>query len=103
MDRYVSPPIDLPPGAAAGELSRADLVFYGVSHRGNSYRALVFLDAPGAEPEISPTRSDGLAGVFMNARWVASTLDMPQRNRQTLARLRELKGELRKALPSGSR
>jgi hypothetical protein len=64
MDRFVSPPIDLSPAALSGEFSRADLVFYGISHRDSSFRALVFLDEPGAKPDTSPTRTEGLAGTF---------------------------------------
>jgi hypothetical protein len=40
----------------------------------------------------------GLAGVFMSGRWVTNTLDTPQRNRETIAHLRELKRELRKEI-----
>jgi cytochrome c553 len=37
-----------------------------------------------------------LAGVFMSARWVANTLDMPDRNRETIGRLRAIKRDLRR-------
>lgn len=36
-----------------------------------------------------------LAGVFMSARWVTNTLDTPARNQETIARLRQLKKQLR--------
>lgn len=62
MDHFVSPPIDLTPSQAAAKFSRADLVFYGVDARGASFTARVFVDSPGAERDISPTRDDGYAG-----------------------------------------
>ena len=36
-----------------------------------------------------------LAGVFMSGRWVTNTLDTPERNRDTITRLRQLKREMR--------
>jgi hypothetical protein len=39
-----------------------------------------------------------LAGVFMSSRWVANTLDTPERNAATLARLRTLKRDVRREL-----
>lgn len=64
MDRFVSNPIDLPAAVKAGEFTRVDLIFYGVDARRDSFRALVFLDEPGSAPEVSPERTDGLAGTF---------------------------------------
>lgn len=61
MDRFVSEPIELP----ASAFDRADLVFYGVEHRGDSYTARVFLDRPEAAPEVAPDRSAGYAGMFV--------------------------------------
>ena len=54
-----------------------------------------------AATTTSSTRSPSsdyyaLAGVFMSARWVANTLDTPDRNRDTIARLRALKRDLRR-------
>src|SRR4051794_26821091 len=64
MDHYVSPAVDVPSAVRDATFSRADLLFYGVSHRGNSYRALVFLDSPTEPPQLSPTRQAGFAGSF---------------------------------------
>jgi hypothetical protein len=64
MDRFISTALELPEAAARGEFSRADLIFYGVSHRGNSFRAKVFLDEPGEDPDTSPEREEGLTGTF---------------------------------------
>jgi tyrosinase len=64
MDHFVSAAIDLPPAAAGNSFRRADLVFYGVEHRGNSFTARVFLDSAGGDPDRSPDRTDGYAGMF---------------------------------------
>jgi hypothetical protein len=45
VDRYVSPPIELPDREVA--FSRADLVFYGIDHSGSSFEAKISL---GDEP-----------------------------------------------------
>jgi hypothetical protein len=39
-----------------------------------------------------------LAGLFMSPRWVANTLDTPDRNRETIGQLRQLKAKLRAAI-----
>jgi hypothetical protein len=41
VDRYVSPPLELPPPEV--EFKRADLVFYGVDHSGSSFEAQISL------------------------------------------------------------
>lgn len=64
MEHFHSGAIDLVPRIAAGEYRRADLVFYGVEHRWDSYTARVFIDRPGGEPDRSPDRTDGYAGLF---------------------------------------
>ena len=65
-DHYRSDVIELPPSAAAGSYVRADLNFYGVDHRGNSYTARIFLDDPDvAQPDLSPDRRQGYAGRFV--------------------------------------
>jgi tyrosinase len=64
MDHFVSGAIELPAIAVGNGFSRADLVFYGVEHRGDSYTARVFLDDAGSEPDRSVDRSDGYAGMF---------------------------------------
>jgi hypothetical protein len=45
VDRYVSPPLELP--APEVDFKRADLVFYGVDHSGSSFEAQISL---GDEP-----------------------------------------------------
>jgi hypothetical protein len=65
MDRFHAGDVQLAPGAAAGRFSRADLVFYGVEHRGPSFEALVFIDAPDAGPETPRDPADGFAGSFV--------------------------------------
>ena len=45
VDRYVSPPLELP--APEVDFKRADLVFYGVDHSGSSFEATITL---GDEP-----------------------------------------------------
>ncbi|MEQ9410669.1 MAG: PSD1 and planctomycete cytochrome C domain-containing protein [Fuerstiella sp.] len=47
---------------------------------------------------ISQQEYYALAGVFMSARWIASTVDLPNRQADTLTRLRRLKAELRHAV-----
>ncbi|MEY2443175.1 MAG: hypothetical protein QOJ46_2601 [bacterium] len=64
MDHFVSGAIELPSTAAGDSFRRADLVFYGVEHRGDSYTARVFLDATDGDPDRSPDRTDGYAGMF---------------------------------------
>jgi hypothetical protein len=64
MDRFVSQPIALSPGQAAGSFKRADVIFYGVDASGASFTARVFLDRPGSEPDFSPAREAGYAGFF---------------------------------------
>jgi hypothetical protein len=43
LDRYVAPPLELP---ADDGFDRADLIFVGVDHSGQSFEARLFLDAP---------------------------------------------------------
>jgi hypothetical protein len=42
MRRFASKPLDMP--ADREEITRADLIFYGVDHSGPSYEARIFLD-----------------------------------------------------------
>lgn len=62
VDRFVSPPIDLPEDAA--DMYRADLVFYDVDHSGPSYEARVFVDNPEADEETPRDGDHGYAGYF---------------------------------------
>lgn len=45
VDRFTSPPIELP--TAEGSFERADLIFYGLDHSGSSYEGQVFFDPRG--------------------------------------------------------
>jgi hypothetical protein len=63
MARFTSSPLDLPP-AKEREFVRADLIFYGVGHRGESYEALVFVDQPDADPTTPRALDAGYAGSF---------------------------------------
>jgi len=59
-----SAPLELPELENADELSRADLVFYGVEHSGPSYEARVFLNNPQADAETERVLDRGYAGSF---------------------------------------
>jgi hypothetical protein len=63
MDIYTSSPLDLPP-IAEREISRADVIFYGVTHRGESYEARVFVDCPDANIKTPRDPAVGYAGSF---------------------------------------
>lgn len=56
-------PLDLPPQDER-DFVRADLIFYGVSHRGESYQARVFVDRPDATVATPPDLDAGYAGSF---------------------------------------
>src|SRR3954453_376106 len=50
VDRYVSPPIELPDPEVP--FVRADLVFYGIDHSGDSFEAQIFFsDRAGSGPD----------------------------------------------------
>lgn len=63
MRRFRSKPLDLP--AEREDISRADLVFYGVDHSGPSYEARIFLDNPRANGETPRDVERGYAGSFV--------------------------------------
>jgi hypothetical protein len=56
--------LELPAPDALDELTRADLVFYGVDHSGPSYEGRVFLGNPGAGPDTPRDAEHGYAGAF---------------------------------------
>jgi tyrosinase len=62
MRRFRTQPLDLP--ADREEISRADLVFYGVDHSGPSYEARIFLDTARANAETPRDIEKGYAGSF---------------------------------------
>jgi hypothetical protein len=57
-------PLELPELEDVGELSRADLVFYGVDHAGPSYEARVFINNPNADADTERVAEQGYAGAF---------------------------------------
>jgi hypothetical protein len=65
MDRFHADNVRLSPGAAAGAFTRADLVFYGVEHRGPSFEARVFLNAAEATLDTPLDPAEGYAGFFV--------------------------------------
>jgi hypothetical protein len=64
MDRFSSN-LALSPSTARGEFTSADVVFYGVEHRGPSFEALVFVDAPEADVGTPLELEHGFAGSFV--------------------------------------
>jgi hypothetical protein len=59
---FTSKPLELPDDRE--EISRADIVFYGVDHSGLSYEARVFLDNPRADADTPRSLDDGYAGSY---------------------------------------
>ena len=57
-------PLELPTFADREDITRADLVFYGVDHSGPSYVAHVFLDQPRATEDTPRDVEHGYAGSF---------------------------------------
>jgi hypothetical protein len=64
MNSVTSAPLELPEIADAHEISRADLVFYGVDHSGPSYEGRVFLNNATADVDTERTLERGYAGSF---------------------------------------
>lgn len=62
MRQFTSPPIPNP--GRSGSFARADLIFYGVEHRGPSFEARIFFDFDGTPDENTPRESDSFAGSF---------------------------------------
>jgi hypothetical protein len=58
---FSSKPVEVP---EVEDMSRADLIFYGVDHSGPSYEARVFIDNPSAGPETPVEPEHGYAGSF---------------------------------------
>ena len=52
VERFTSKPIELPP--PGHEFDRADLIFYGIDHSGDSFAARVFLDPRGVGGSPGP-------------------------------------------------
>ena len=64
MTTITSEPLELPELEDVDELSRADLVFYGVDHSGPSYEARVFLNNPKADADTERLPEHGYAGAY---------------------------------------
>jgi hypothetical protein len=64
MTTITSDPLELPALEDVQELSRADLVFYGVDHFGPSYEARVFVNNPKADAATERAVEHGYAGSF---------------------------------------
>lgn len=64
MHTYTSDPFDLPALDAGERLSRADLVVYGVEHRGPSYEVRAFFDNAEADHLTPLELHAGYAGCF---------------------------------------
>jgi hypothetical protein len=62
VKRFRSKPLDVP--ADREDITRADLVFYGVDHSGPSYEARIFLDNARADADTPRDVERGYAGSF---------------------------------------
>jgi tyrosinase len=49
VERFVSAPLDLSPALAERVFHRADLIFHGVDHSGDSYEGRVYVNEPDAD------------------------------------------------------
>jgi hypothetical protein len=65
MEQLLVRDLPLAPAAITRDFTRADLVFYGVEHKGSSYEALVFLNAPEANLATPLDVETGFAGSFV--------------------------------------
>jgi hypothetical protein len=65
VDGYTThPAIKLPLAAATGEFTRAEIVFYGVEHRGPSFAGRVYLNSLAADVGTPRQIEEGYAGSF---------------------------------------
>jgi hypothetical protein len=64
MQRFVSPPLDVPVLDEGEQVDRVDVVFYGVDHSGPSYQGRVFVDNPDADAETPTDDAHGYVGSF---------------------------------------
>jgi hypothetical protein len=62
MRRFASKPLDVP--ADREEITRADLILYGVDHSGPSYEGRIFLDNPRADADTPRDIEQGYAASF---------------------------------------
>ncbi len=64
MTTSTTQPLELPELEDVDELSRADLVFYGVDHSGPSYEARIFINNASADADTERVAEQGYAGAF---------------------------------------
>jgi hypothetical protein len=64
MNIVTSAPLELPELEPGEDISRADLVFYGVDHAGPSYEGHIFLNNKGADADTERSPQEGYAGSF---------------------------------------
>jgi hypothetical protein len=66
MDGYTTDPaITLPPAAVANDFTHADIVFYGIEHRGPSFAGRVYLNSPDVDVDTPRQLEHGYAGSFV--------------------------------------
>src|SRR3954463_8286891 len=65
MTTITTSALELPELEDVAELSRADLVFYGVEHSGPSYEARIFVNNPQADADTERVLDRGYAGSFV--------------------------------------
>jgi len=63
VERFTSPPIELPPADRA--FDRADLIFYGLDHSAASYEGQVFLDSRGVGGDADSTHRAYVGSFFI--------------------------------------
>lgn len=63
VDHFTSKAIELPP--ADHPIERADLIFYGLDHSGDSYEGLVFLDSRGVGRDAAADHRAYVGSIFI--------------------------------------
>jgi len=64
MSTFTSGELELPEISPDSEITRLDLIFYGVDHSGPSYTARVFFDEPSANLSTPTDTDHGYVGSF---------------------------------------
>lgn len=64
MSAYTASSLEVPAPEAGVELTRVDLIFYGVDHSGPSYEARVFINHDSADVSTERTFERGYVGSF---------------------------------------
>jgi hypothetical protein len=65
MDRFVSNELELPLVEGQPAFARADLIFHGVDHAGDSFEARIFVNNPDADENTPTDPNQGYAGYFV--------------------------------------